>query len=261
MTFRASEEASFLTPDINVPRLLADLEITEASLRDVAALDIPTEIRVPSASPIKTGTVADVLSIVQPGRNFNVIGVKVPSDVDEQPVGRTTINGALNRLRNGIMARELSAPGEVDHVAWFSIENGLFRAGGQSAAANRETDRAVYFAEDIDLTPDFVPGDVYQDRAVTAIRLAERAVIVGISPASEAVTFPNQAVVAAYNAEGGFAQHTVGSKLVEMGLVRDKQNSHSELTADRPGGPLSRQDQMARVMIRSLIRLAAEETS
>lgn len=76
-----------------------------------------------------------------------------------------------------------------------------------------------------------------------------------VSPGSEAVRFPKVAVLAANEADGGFGQHTAGSKLAEMGLVANKQNPHTELTADRLGGPLPRQDQMARAIIRALLHL------
>ena len=41
-----------------------------------------------------------------------------------------------------------------------------------------------------------------------------------------------------------------------MGIVKDNQNPHSELTANRSGGALPRQDQMARAMICGLVKMA-----
>jgi hypothetical protein len=94
-----------------------------------------------------------------------------------------------------------------------------------------------------------------------AIRIPGQPTVVQVSPSSEAVRFPREAVLAAAQAEGGLEQNTAGSKLAEMGLVADKQNPHAELTADRPGGPLPRQDQMARVIIRGLLRLARADST
>ena len=238
-----SLETAQISPEIDVPRLFRDLAMANEDVRRLEALHIPPEIRVPSTSAIKIDTVIDVLRIVQPGREFNVVGVKVPSGVDEQPLGQTTIDGALNRLHNGQAAREKINPGEAQRVAWFSVENGLFRKGAEAGQA--------------DLEAVFDPDADYEDRAVAAICLPGRAVVVEISPASEAVTFPRGSLHAAAEAEGGLQENTAGAKLAEMGLASDKQNPHKELTAARPGGPLPRQDQMARVLIRGLLNIAA----
>lgn len=95
----------------------------------------------------------------------------------------------------------------------------------------------------------------YADRAVVVIKVPGFSEVVRASPPSESVLFPKRAILATKNADGGFRCHTVGEKLVEMGLVRNAQNPHLELTANRPGGPLSRQDQIARVIIRALLDL------
>lgn len=250
-------------PNIDVPRLFADLEITEADLALLAALHIPRDIRVPSLSAIKTGTVADTLALTHPGADFEVLGVKAPSGVAEQPLGQVALDGASNRLANGIDLREQAAPGEIDQVAWFSIENGLFRVGNPAvspAPESREKHGEVRDVAGANLSADFDPDAAYEDRAVVAIRLPGRPTVVQVSPASEAVLFPRAAVQAAHDAPGGFAQHTAGSKLAELGLVQDKQNPHSELTANRQGGPLPREDQMARVIVRGLLRLARQTT-
>jgi hypothetical protein len=244
--------------NIDVDRLLADLRVSEADLQQVASLDIPKDVRVPSGSVIKTGTVEDVLRIINPSVNFEVLGVKTSSGVAEQPLGQAAVDGAINRLRNGMQIREQIVPGESENASWFSIENGLFRVKrlGMSTTAKETDEGIVQLTEDADLLADFDPEAEYEDRAVTVIHIPGYPTVAQVSPHSEAVTFPRVAVRAAYNAEGGFDQHTVGSKLAEMGIVKDKQNPHSELTVDRRGGPLPRQDQMARVMLRVLVQLA-----
>jgi|GEM_PF-1730647 len=254
-------EADEIT-NIDVARLFADLQITEVELGQIASLSIPPDVRVTSVSPIKTNTVGDVLQIVGPNGDFDVVGVKAPSGVGELPLGQAAINGALNRLNNGVQIRQEINPDETNATAWFSIENGLFKVprGGESqVAAEDATDKGVVqFTEDADLSPDFDPDAEYEDRAVTVIRIPGRPTIVQVSPSSEAVRIPKVAVLAAHDADGGFGQHTVGSKLAEMGLAVDKQNPHAELTMDRPTGPLPRQDQMARVIIRALLRLTQQ---
>ncbi|MFS8159876.1 MAG: DUF84 family protein, partial [Candidatus Roizmanbacteria bacterium] len=237
--------------EIDIQRLIADIGITKEDLLLIEALDIPEAIRVPSASIIKTETVADVLRIVQPDRQFNIIGVKVPSAIGEQPLGQTTINGAINRLNNGITAREQLVPKELNSAAWFSIENGLFEASAQDSEQIADVPQGtIVFTEGANLVTEYNPTAEYDDRAVTVIRIPGHPIIVQISPDSEAVRFPRAAIRAAYEAEGGFMLVTAGAKLKEMGLVQNNQNPHTELTVDRPGGPLPRQDQLARVMIR-----------
>lgn len=256
------------TPDrplhnpIDVPRLLADLAITEVDLQGIAALHIPDDIGVSSTSGIKTTTVEDGLHIAQPARDFGVEGDKVASGVNEQPLGQDAIDGALNRLGNLVAKREADDPGSSATRADFSVENGLFRVStqpGNTEPTNRDAEGVVQFTEGADLTREFDSDAEYEDRAVVAIRIPGQPVVVQVSPASEAVRFPREAVHAAAQAEGGLVENTAGSKLAEMGLVADKQNPHSELTADRPGGPLPRQDQMARVMLRGLLHLARQD--
>lgn len=250
-----------VNPYIDVPRLFADLAIAEETLNQISTLEIPRDNAVTSVSVIKTNTVGDTLHIVRPDEEFNIAGEKALSGVDEQPLGQAAIDGSLNRLKNAAQARERVFLGQAATVGWFSIENGLFRVAQQGALLeprDRRPEGVVQFTEGADLSSGFDPDAEYEDRAVAAIRLPGYPTVVQISPASEAVRFPKPAVLAAYNAPGGLNHHTAGSKLAEMGLVEDKQNPHSELTADRPGGPLPRQDQMARVIIRALVRLARE---
>jgi hypothetical protein len=246
--------------NIDVPRLRADLGLTDEALHDLAVLDIPTEVTVASVSPIKTDTVADVLRIIQPepGQEHNVRGKKVPSGVDEQPLGQTAIDGALNRLHSCMTAEDTQEG--INARAWLSIENGLFRVSeepGVTEPVNRRAEGVMQFTEGADLTPELDPNAQYEDRTVVAFRIPGHPTVVQVSPASEAVRFPSEAVMAAANAQGGLVENTAGSQLAEMGIVEDKQNPHTELTVDRPGGPLPRQDQMARALIRGLLRLAS----
>lgn len=248
---------------IDLQRVYSDLHITGGDLLGLGSLDYPETVHVPSTSAIKTGTVDCVLRCVDPGVEFEVTGVKVPSDVAEQPVGQIAIDGALNRLFNGIEVVEGPHPDQAGTTAWFSIENGIFRVAAEGAllvARDRSDEGIVQHTEGADLTTDFDPDAEYEDRAVAAIRIPGHPIIVQVSPETEAVRFPKEAVVAAYEAGGSFGEHTVGSKLSEMGLVANNQNPHLELTADRPEGPLSRQDQMFRAMLRALLVLTQRQS-
>lgn len=229
-------------PVIDIPRLFADLAITEEKRRRVAELPIPANVRVTSTSEIKIKTVDSVLRMVRPEEGFNVVSVKAASGVAEQPLGETAVIGALNRLDNAIHSSDAA---EDTDAVWFSVENGLFRMRPGFPYA--------------DLSAEFDPAADYADRAVAAVHIPGYPIEVQVSPTAEAVMFPREAVHAAYDAEGGFARHTVGSQLAEMGMVADKQNPHVELTVDRLGGPLSRQDQMARAMVRALLALADDD--
>lgn len=257
-----------INPNIDVDRLKRDLGITEADYALIEGLNIPDTILVPSTSAIKTGTVGDALRIVCPNREFNVIGVagvsssKVDASEDEivgeQPFGRKTIRGALNRMEGAVAARGVLAPQERDDDrACISIENGLFRESGHATEPQVfDEEGVVANTEGVDLHDQFDENAEHDDRTVIAIKLPGHSPVVQISPDAEAVRFPKDAIIAARDDEGGFLKHTAGSKLKELGLVRDKQNPHKELTADRPEGPMPREDQMARAIIRDLLTQA-----
>lgn len=239
---------------IDVPRLLDDLHVTETDLRNIAALDIPQNIGVNSTGDIKVSTTRNTLLIPFPDRRFNVIGVDAESGIAEQPVGQETFDGAHNRLIDGTTRLN---PFGVEPAAWFTIENGLFKRTPQVISKN-PLDQTT---EEVDLATVFDPEAEYEDRAVISILLPGHPVITRVSPSAEAVLFPQEAVLAAYESDGGFAVNTVGSALIKMGIVKNGKNPHSELTADRRGGPLNRQDQIARGMMRALFDLASTQRS
>lgn len=246
---RQERQGNFrVNPDINVTRLKSDLQITEDDLRLVEKLNLPDMIFVSSVSVIKTTVVADALKIIEPNRQFNVLGVKVSSGINEQPLGGETIMGALNRLNN-VMKTRL---GEERKFACISIENGLFREGSESPKIDMQG--TVAFIRGADLTTQFDPDAEYSDRAVTAIKLPNSPIVIEVSPGLESVRFPKSAILAAYSTQGGFTQNTVGSVLEKMRIVQNGQDPHKELTVNRVGGFFSRQDQMARVIIRGLLR-------
>lgn len=193
-------------------------------------LVLPSDIGVASESKIKTSTVAEALDQFQPETAFAITGKGVPSGVSEQPLGQEAIDGALNRLAGIIKL------GDGATRACIAIENGLFKVSSTGI---------------LDLSTAFDPTADYEDRAVIAIGLPGRLPFVHISPAEDAVRFPRDAVRAAHDAPGGFAEHTVGSILYETGRVRDKQDPHTDLT----DGKLSRKVQMARALLDALAQL------
>jgi hypothetical protein len=209
---------------------------------DFKSLELPNDVSVTSGSAIKVKTVADTLHLIKPGQSFELISLKVPSRVAEQPIGRVAIDGALNRLHGALQA--LGNP----QSAVFSIENGLFRVSDDYCEPISDAADFLLSSEGADLNPEFDPNAEYEDRAVSAIKIGNHPVVVHISPKSEAVPCPKKVVLAAYQKPGSFDEHTVGAELFKIGLASDPQNPHLELT----NGTFSRQEQMMRVMIRTL---------
>lgn len=248
MEEQRTTEVPQVNSNIDIPRLKSDLQLTDEILAQINALNLPETVVVPSLSAIKVDTVRDTLRIVCPNKRFNVIGIKAPSNVDEQPLGQTTVQGARNRLENAKRAKQEATSNVADDFMVVSIENGLFKEGS-------------FNAEGVDLEASFDPNAEYDDRAVTVIEIPGHQEVVQISPTSESVRFPHNAVLAAVNADGGLVKNTVGSKLKEVGAVQDNQNPHKELTVNRQGGPLTREDQMARVIIRGLTQLVKPKSA
>lgn len=255
------ETCTIFGAQVDRSRLFADLNLTDGTFAKIAELDMPWEVRVPSLSPIKTGTVSDTLRIVYPTWQFNVIGVGATSGVPEEPVGMQTLVGVANRHRNGVAARDRIAPGEAERSAWWSVESGLFRVSHKGIPleiVELRGDDSVQYINGADLTTEYDPDGEYFDRAVAAISLPDRPTVACVSPDSEAVKFPKDAVATAFQADGSFSRNTVGKFLFSEGLVRNKQDPHIDLTKDREGGPLGRPEQMARVFLRCLVELARE---
>ena len=242
-------------PDFNYPfdieRLYADIHATPSDVHSIAELDLPSKILVTSASAIKIATFEDVLAMIEPERKFDVIAIGASSGVDEQPFGVTTIRGALNRQRDAL--KQYGVDTDSESLVCLSVENGLFRSSQASdlADASLMIDGAQVMAHGADLSPFYDPASEYEDRATAAVTIPGHPTFVELSRADEAVPFPRLAIQLAQSSEGGFTAHTAGSKLLDLGLVKDKQNPHLELTHDRPGGSLARQEQMARVLLRA----------
>ena len=176
------------------------------------SLQLPETIIVTSGSAIKIETVRTFLQEILPGKNFNVVGVKANSGVNEQPVGDETEQGARNRIESA----ESLVPDELATApkAFVSIENGIFQ----------------------------MPDGTWEDKAVAVIKLPNNRIISALS--SQGVVFPQEAVAGAQAKEGGFKDHTVGSVIAEMyaaeGKEIDKQDPHSALT----NGAYTREQQM-----------------
>ena len=187
-------------------------------------LQLPDSIIVTSASAIKIKTVQKALQKFLPCRQFNVIGVKASSGINEQPVGNETEQGARNRIESarGLIPSELSST----QKAFLSIESGIF-----------PTEQGTL-----------------EDKAVAVIQLPDETSFVGTSP--RGVEFPQEAVEAARAKEGGFEKNTVGSVIAEMyaakGITIDKQDPQSALT----NGTFTREEQMISAIREALLRAA-----
>ena len=209
-----------------------------ANYDDIRSLAIPSQVVVTSQSNFKLGAVRNVLGDVWPDRDFDVQGVKVPSGVSEQPLGQETVQGALNRLNAAkIECRQRGV--HMANMAFFSIENGLFRGNDDNPA--------------IDLTTIYDSNASYYDRAVVVVDISGiPARAISISPDEEAVRFPPEIVHETFARPGGFATTTVGSVLLERKLVENGQDPHSSLT----NGELPRQTQINHALLRALQNLA-----
>lgn len=227
---------------VDYERIFSDLAIEP---RSFDSLVLPSEIRVPSKSAIKIDVVSGVLEAIRPNMRFNVVGVTAPSEVNEQPVGIEAIDGAMNRLHNGRLADGLVT------AAWFCIENGIFAVSEGNSNLVLPHRGLDIETQGIDVSPEYQPAAEYEDRAVAVLAIPGYGTTAEISIQDEAIIIPRIAVRAAYNDTGSFGIHTAGSKLAEMGLVRDKQDPHIDLT----NGEFSRREQMTRVIIRALTRL------
>lgn len=92
MTFETNHQPH---PAIDIPRLFADLRITEEHLAMIADLNLPLENRVTSRNPIKTNTAEDALHVLEVPK-VNVLGSDARSSVDNQPFGTAVAVGACN---------------------------------------------------------------------------------------------------------------------------------------------------------------------
>lgn len=135
------------------------------------------QVAVASNSAIKIGAVERACSVIFPSSHVTVIGFEVSSHVAEQPEGKETVQGALQRMKE---LRQQSRGTSFD--AYISLENGVFRTG------NRYVDIASIVAEN--------PRG--RRRMVSSLP----------------INLPRAYVFRAKTL--GFAEHTIGSVIVEM---------------------------------------------
>jgi non-canonical (house-cleaning) NTP pyrophosphatase len=152
-------------------------------IKVLEGLNLPNSIIVTSASAIKIEIVKKAMKILFPKQEFNIVGVKAVSGVNEQPVGKDeTELGANNRIASAEGLVEKS----TEPRAFISVENGIFKI----------TDKQ------------------YEDRAVVVIKLPDGQVYSATSP--RGVIFPIEAVEVTRSKIGGFKNNTVGSTIAEM---------------------------------------------
>jgi non-canonical (house-cleaning) NTP pyrophosphatase len=182
------------------------------------SLVLPDSVIVTSASLIKVETVKKVLAELFPDRQFDVVGVKAKSMVNEQPVGDETELGARNRIED---AEQIVQDTDTPHV-YISVENGIFK----------------------------ISEDKYEDKAIVVIKFPNGKIFSKIS--SRGVLFPIDAIKKTMEKPGGFKDHTVGSTLAEIftkqGIEMDKQDPHKTLTDSK----FTRRDQITSTLKETL---------
>jgi non-canonical (house-cleaning) NTP pyrophosphatase len=193
-------------------------------------LDISDTIVVASSSAIKINGVEKAARELFSGKNFKVTGVqKADSEINEQPINNETEIGARNRLKNA--KREIAFSNPELHPTYVSIENGLFQE------INPETNK---------------PTGEWEDRVVVIVMLPDGTTT---SAVSDGVRFPKDVVEETRLKGGedeGFKKYTVGFQLAEKGMVKNKQDPHSDLT----NGTFTREMQMVSVVQRAFIEAA-----
>lgn len=210
------EIARLKTKDMPLTDITAMVEPIEFEYENVSSTILPKKIVVTSKSNIKVEAVGKALSEIFHDKEFEVVGVKAKSGVNEQPVDDETEIGALNRITS---AEEILIEqyGDISETAVISIENGIFK--GENGK--------------------------WEDKAVVAMKLPNGNIYKAVS---QGVAFPREAVEATKQKDGGFAEHTVGETLsqqyAEQGIIIDKQDPQSFLTK----GKLSRDIQMNSVI-------------
>ena len=137
----------------------------------------------------------------QLGIDGKIVSLKVPSNVNEQPVGGVeTCNGAVNRLT--YLAEAVVRGGYVmSNSLRFAAENGILF-----------TKR----------------GDVI-DKAFIMVSNANDSLMVESKSVVLSAKFAKPAVAHALSKPGGFEHHTVGQSLVELGFATSSDDWHSEL--------------------------------
>lgn len=185
--------------------LFEPINLTERYHKELEDLNLPKTVVVASESGIKIDAVKAALKILFPTREFEVVGVKAQSEVDEQPEDEITNEGKRNRLKN---AEANYRKIEPDKEAIFvSMESGIFNEGSETEP-------------------------IWVDRAKTYLKLTNGH---KYTATSAGVIFPSEAVdetrVKVSSKGVGFAVHTVGETLTSHG-IENKQNPQKELTND-----------------------------
>ncbi len=214
---------------------MQQLNLIEQYKNTLEKLDVSDTIVVASSSAIKIKGVEKAALELFPGKTFKVIGAqKADSEINEQPVNDETEIGARNRLKNAKQEIVLANPGL--HPTYVSIENGLFQE------IDPETKQ---------------PTGEWEDKAVVIVMLPNGKTTSAIS---DGVRFPKDVVEETRLKGGedqGFKKYTVGSQLAERGIVKNKQDPHSDLTH----GTLTREMQMVSAIYQAFIKVATKTSS
>ena len=124
-------------------------------------------------------------------KDIEIVTIKAPSGVNEQPMNEETLKGAHNRLH---YARKDVPDADI----YISIENGIFTEGNK-----------------------------YIDKAVVTIMTAKGELVTAMS---DGVEFPSEFVYLTKQKPGGLKDWTVGKVMAEHGYVQDHADPHYDLS-------------------------------
>ena len=123
--------------------------------------------------------------------DIEIIGLKCPSGVNEQPFNEETLQGAHNRMHHA--KKEIPDAG-----MYISIENGIFTEGRR-----------------------------FVDKAVVTLMTSKGKQVTSFS---DGVDFPAEYVEMTRKKPGGFKEWTVGKTMAENGYVQDHADPHYDIS-------------------------------
>lgn len=190
-------------------------------------IDFPDLILTPTNSEFKKNFLAGFIGAIAPGTTIKVAGIKVFSNVHEQPLGPETEEGAKNRLANAI---QKAASGDTGDPALNELIKQGKRLGFVGAIENGMVEGEIDSDNNVHLylaKREYDQRAEHFDVAYAILQFPPDAPITVSSPREEAVRFDPRD--ANESAKSGFAI-TAGQKmqerLKESNIIIDKQNWH-----------------------------------
>jgi non-canonical (house-cleaning) NTP pyrophosphatase len=251
-------EVNCLAPAVNINQILVD--------RFQA---LPSKIIVTSTNKIKNDSVIKTIEKIKnslgikDSQDKEIIGKKAASDISEQPVGKETVLGAINRIEDVKRIVKNSGKSIADYC-FISIENGIFQCttdgklieGDINGTDINQTSIGEIKKEELKpITEEDINKEdvIWKDYAIVVIEIPKFGIkIKKISP--KGVEFPKQAILDTLY-RGGFGQYTVGSTIAlnVSTYKKDAQEKHKGNVSKDPhslltDGEITRQDQLLEVI-------------